>query len=83
MIWNWEKCKPQIEDGSPPFDVGEAVLSEDTSPEKSVPTYPLEQWNRRNVSLPAGSWARSFLFGTEVPGAHIITLLNEDLEAYL
>lgn len=83
MIWNWEKCKLQIEDGSPPFDVGKAVLSEDTSPAKSLPTNPLEQWNRKNVALPPGSWARSFLFGTEVPDAHIIKLLNEDFVAYL
>lgn len=43
----------------------------------------LLQGNRKNAALPAGSWAHSFLFGTEVPDAHSIKLLNEDFLAHL
>lgn len=41
-------------------------------------TRPPKQGDRKNVALPAGSQAHSFLFGTEVPDTHIIKLLNED-----
>lgn len=84
MIWNWEKSKLQIEDEILlPFDVGKAVLSEREDLPQSRACQPASQDTRKNVALPAGSWKHSFLFGTQVPDAHIIKLLNEDFVAHL
>lgn len=72
--WRWD----------PPLWCWESSAVRDrTYPRAEPVSRPASQGDGKNVALPAGTREHSFLFGTEVPDAHIIKLLNEDFVAHL
>lgn len=68
---------------SSPLMLGKQCLRDRTYPRAEPVSRPASQGDGKNVALPAGTREHSFLFGTEVPDAHIIKLLNEDFVAHL